>query len=135
MPSYRAERISQQIHQQVSIMLEREMADPRLAGVNVTHVQMSGDLRIAKIFVAPNRAGDQATREMMDGLAHAQGYFRRQIAGILDLRFAPEIRFILDHAIEKGEHFLHVLDELHTAESLPSTIPTKGKRRKSDDRR
>jgi ribosome-binding factor A len=134
MPSYRAERISQQIHQQVSIMLEREMADPRLAGTNITHVQMSGDLRIAKIFVAPNRAGEQATREMMDGLAHAQGYIRRQIAGSLDLRFAPEIRFLLDHAIEKGEHFLRVLDELHAEEPSPSHIPTKGRRRKADRR-
>lgn len=132
MPSYRAERISQQIHQQVSIMLEREMADPRLVGVNVTHVQVSGDLRIAKIFVAPNREGEQATREMMDGLVHAQGYFRRQIASMLDLRFAPEIHFLLDHAIEKGERFLHALNELHAEQASLSTIPTKGRRRKTD---
>lgn len=112
MPSYRAERISQQIHQHISIMLEREVADPRLAGTNVTRVQVSGDLRIAKIFVAPNGAGDQATREMMNGLEHANGYFRRQIAAMLDLRFAPEIRFVLDPAIEKGERFLQALEEI-----------------------
>lgn len=117
MPSYRAERISQEIHQHISIMLEREVADPRLVGTNVTHVQVSGDLRIAKIFVAPNSAGEQATREMMDGLEHAKGYFRRQIAAILDLRFAPEIRFLLDASIEKGERFLQALEEIHTQES------------------
>ena len=117
MPSYRAERIGQQIHQHVSIMLEREVSDPRLAGANVTHVQVSGDLRLAKIFVAPNSAGEDATREMMDGLAHATGYFRHQIAGVLDLRFAPEIRFLLDPAIEKGERFLHALEQIHAEES------------------
>ena len=117
MPSYRAERIGQQIHLHVSIMLEREVSDPRLAGANVTHVQVSGDLRIAKIFVAPNSAGEDATREMMDGLAHATGYFRNQIAGVLDLRFAPEIRFLLDQAIEKGERFLHALEQIHAEES------------------
>ena len=116
MPSYRAERISQQIHQIVSILLDREMADPRLAGTNVTRVEMSGDLRIAKIFVAPN--GDaETTRAMMDGLAHANGYVRRQIAKNLDLRIAPEIRFLLDHSIEKGERFLKTLEELHAAEN------------------
>lgn len=112
MPSYRAERISQQIHQHVSMMLERHVSDPRLAGANVTHVQVSGDLRLAKIFVAPNSAGEDATREMMDGLEHAKGYFRRQLAGLLALRFAPELRFALDPAIEKGERFLQALDEI-----------------------
>ena len=122
MPSYRAERISQQIHQQVSIMLEREIADQRLIGVNVTRVQISGDLRYAKIFVAPNSAGETATREMLDGLEHATRYFRRRIAENLDLRFAPEIRFLVDHAIENGERFLRALEELHTEEQaqLPS---------------
>lgn len=98
-------------------MLEREVADPRLVGANVTHVEVSGDLRIAKIFVAPNSAGDEATREMLDGLEHAKGYFRRQLAAILDLRFAPEIRFLLDRSIEKGERFLQALEEIHAQAS------------------
>ncbi len=137
MPSYRAERISQQIHQHISIMLERQVADPRLIGANVTHVQVSGDLRIAKIFVAPNSAGEQATREMMHGLEHANGYFRRQIAAMLDLRFAPEIRFLLDRSIEKGERFLQALEEIHAQESQPreaKRILKEGKRRKTADR-
>ena len=136
MPSYRAERVSQQIHQHISIMLERQVSDPRLVGANVTRVLVSGDLRIAKIFVAPNSAGEDATREMMDGLEHAKGYFRRQIAGTLDLRLAPEIRFLLDPAIEKGERFLQVLEQIHAEEQAKQNqenIPTKGKRRKTDD--
>jgi ribosome-binding factor A len=127
MPSYRAERIGQQIHQIVSILLDREMADPRLAGTNVTHVQVSGDLRVAKIFVAPN--GDQATtRDMLDGLEHAAGFVRRQIARNLELRVAPEVRFVLDTSIEKGERFLRALEQLHAEEQVDQTnIPTKGK--------
>jgi ribosome-binding factor A len=80
--------------------------------VNVTRVEMTGDLRHAKIFVAPVSGDAAATREMMDGLAHATGFFRRQIAANLDLKFAPEIRFLLDHAIEKGERFLQVLEQV-----------------------
>lgn len=130
MPSYRAERIGQQIHQIVSILLDREMADPRLAGTNVTHVQVSGDLRVAKIFVAPN--GDQATtRAMLDGLEHAAGFVRRQIARNLELRFAPEVRFFLDTSIEKGERFLQALEKLHEDEQAQTS--TKG-RPTTDDR-
>jgi len=121
MPGYRAERVSQEIQQQISIMFMREVSDPRLAGANVTRVEVSGDLRYAKIFVAPIKDDPEATREMMDALDNATGFFRRQLAQYLDLRFAPEIRFLLDRAIEKGEHFLAVLSqvqaELHTAES------------------
>lgn len=141
MSSYRAERVSQQIHQHISILVEREVADPRLAGVNVTRVQVSGDLRIAKILVAPNSAGADATREMMDGLEHAKGFFRRQLARNLDLRLAPEIRFLVDHAIEKGERFLKVLEQVqaeeHTAKETDhaiKNISTKGNRRQTDDR-
>jgi ribosome-binding factor A len=126
MPGYRAERASQQIHQQVSMMFERGVSDPRLVGVNVTRVQVSGDLRNAKIFVAPMRGDEQATRDMMDALDRASGYFRRQIALALDLKFAPEIRFILDHAIEKGEHFLQVLEQVQAEEQEHAK---KGKRR------
>lgn len=128
MPSYRAERISRQIHHQVSIMLEGEMNDPRLLGALVTHVEMSGDLRHAKIFVAPNQAGAEATREMMAGLEHATGYVRRQIAENLDLRFAPEIRFVIDTSYVQGERFLRALAEIHTHELSPEPNQTTRRR-------
>ena len=96
-------------------MFAREVSDPRLENLNVTQVQVSGDLRIAKIFVTPREDAD-ATREMMDALAHANAYIRHQLAQVLDLRFAPEIRFQLDYSIEKGEHFLRVLDEVEQEE-------------------
>ena len=137
MPGYRAERVSQQIQQQVSIMFTRQVSDPRLAGVNVTRVEVTGDLRIAKIFVAPIKDDKEATEEMMEALENATGFFRREIAGNLDLRFAPEIRFLLDRAIEKGEHFLQVLSqvqaELHATE--PSEPASKRTQTKMKSRR
>ena len=117
MPSYRAERMSHQVQQQVSIMFTRGVSDPRLAGANVTRVETSGDLRYVKIYIAPIRGDSEATDEMMAALDHATGFFRHEIAGNLDLKFAPEIRFILDHAIEKGEHFLEVLEQIHQQET------------------
>ena len=115
MTSHRPERVSERIHQEISVMFAREVSDPRLENLNVTQVQVSGDLRIAKIFVTPREDAD-ATREMMDALAHANAYIRHQLAQVLDLRFAPEIRFQLDYSIEKGEHFLRVLDEVEQEE-------------------
>jgi ribosome-binding factor A len=53
---------------------------------------------------------------MMDTLERATGFFRHRIARSLDLRFAPEMRFVLDHAIEKGERFLQALEQVHAEE-------------------
>jgi ribosome-binding factor A len=68
---------------------------------------------------------------MLDGLEHAAGFVRRQIARNLELRFAPEVRFFLDTSIEKGERFLKTLEELHAEEQAKTS--TKG-RPTTDDR-
>ncbi len=115
MAGHRAERLAVRVQQEISVMLDREISDPRLANVNVTRVEVTGDLRIAKVYVAPS-SPDTDEKEMMDALARAARYFRRQLAGSLDLRFAPEIRFYRDRSIEMGEHFLQVLEQVQREE-------------------
>lgn len=131
MPGYRAERMSQQVQQQVSIMFTRQVSDPRFAGANVTRVETSRDLRYVKIFVAPIKGDEAATKEMMQALDRATGFFRREIAGNLDLKFAPEIRFLLDRAIEKGERFLQILEQIHQEEPKPGDAEERPSRRAS----
>jgi ribosome-binding factor A len=115
MSSHRPERLSERIHQEVSVMLAREVSDPRLENLNVTRVDVSGDLRIAKIYVIVHGDEDEIA-ETMDALKRASGYFRHRLAQNIDLRFAPEIRFYVDRSIEKGEHFLQVLQQVHEEE-------------------
>jgi len=115
MAGHRSERISQRIHEEVSLILSREIQDPQIAGVNVTHVEVSGDLRVAKIFVtAPVDA--QEAEIVMDGLERASRYFRRRLAENMELRLVPEVRFVLDYSIAKGERFLQVLDQVQAEE-------------------
>ncbi len=115
MAGHRAERLAVRVQQEISVMLDREISDPRLANVNVTRVEVTGDLRIAKVYVTPSTP-DPDEKEMMDALARAARYFRRQLAGSLELRFAPEIRFYRDRSIEMGEHFLQVLEQVEREE-------------------
>ncbi len=117
MASHRTERVGERIHRELSVMLGREISDPRLAGINVTRVEVTGDLRLAKVYVAP-REGDQAAeqKEMMDALKHAAGYFRHTLAESMDMRYTPELRFYLDYSIERGEHFIEVLKEVEAEE-------------------
>ena len=129
MGSHRPERVSERIHQEISVIFAREVSDPRLENLNVTRVDVSGDLRIAKIFVAPRGDAD-ATRETMDALTRAAGYFRMRLAKNLDLRFAPEIRFQLDQSIEKGERFLQVLEQVEAEERQRMKSTNKQMKRK-----
>lgn len=115
MPAHRPERVSERIHQEISLMLDREISDPRLENVNITRVEVSSDLRHATVLVA-QRGDDADETEMMDALARAAGYFRHRLAKGLALRFAPEIRFQLDRSIEMGERFLQVLEQVQAEE-------------------
>ncbi len=111
MAGHRAERASQEILQLVSVMFTREVSDPRLAGVTVTRVQVSDDLRLAKLFIAPG-ATPTATKEMLRELEHARNYFRRTITGALNLKFAPDVRFLEDRAYGKSQRFFETLDQI-----------------------
>jgi ribosome-binding factor A len=122
MAGHRAERISEQIRLEISVMFSRELSDPRLIGISVTQVQVTGDLRLAKIYVAP-RDTKAETAAMMDALHHATGYFRRQIATAIDMRFAPEIRFYTDKAVIPGERLMQVLDQVQKEERAAEMPP------------
>ncbi len=128
MPGYRTQRVSERIHQEISVLFERGMSDPRLVGVHVTRVEVTGDLRLAKIFVAPIKDSPEETKEMMDGLEHANGFIRHYLAQAIDLKFALEVRFLLDRAYEKAEHVLQVLDQVEAEEKQRNQ---KGKKRTS----
>lgn len=129
MAGHRAERLAVRVQQEISVMLDREISDPRLANVNVTRVEVTGDLRLAKVYVTPSTP-DVDEKEMMDALARAARYFRRQLAGSLELRFAPEIRFYRDRSIEMGEHFLQVLEEVEREERATAKARTGTPRRR-----
>jgi ribosome-binding factor A len=118
MSGHRQERVGERIREEITLMLGREVQDPRLANINVTRVEVSGDKRLAKIFVSA-RESENESREMMDALARAARYFRRRLAENMDMRLTPEIRFQLDYSIQKGERFLQVLEQVQAEQRQP----------------
>ncbi len=130
MAGHRSERVGERIHQEISVLLQREISDPRLADVNVTRVTVTGDLRIAKIYVT-SRDPSADPKEMMDALTRASGYFRRHLAASMDLRYTPEIRFYFDRSIQAGEHFLQVLEQVQAEQQAAASKPS---RRRTKDK-
>lgn len=111
----RTERIGDQIKSEVSDIIARRLNDPRIGFVTVTAVEVSEDLRHAKVFVSVY--GDEKVKDQtMKGLKSAAGFIRGEVGHRLSIKFTPEIVFNLDRSMEKAEHVLGILGEIEKAE-------------------
>ncbi len=104
----RVERLQELIKQEMSKMLLKEIKDPRIGFVTVTDVEVTGDLREAKIYVSV-MGGEEKIQESLEGLQSALGFIRREIGRRIRLRFTPEISFALDTSLDYGEHIQKLL--------------------------
>jgi ribosome-binding factor A len=111
MATRRQRRVAEQIHRQLSLLLLREVRDPRLADVTITEVRMTPDLLIARIYFTV--LGDSTRQqEAVAALDHANGFLRTQLAGQVRLRCAPELIFELDSSAEYGRRIDELLDQI-----------------------
>ncbi|MBC7263167.1 MAG: 30S ribosome-binding factor RbfA [Chloroflexi bacterium] len=101
MANRRQRRVSDLIHHEVSDLLSRKMKDPRLEHVTVTGVEITADLKLARVYVTVLGEAEE-TKAALDGLEHARGFIRRELAHALDLRFVPDLEFRLDEAFYRG---------------------------------
>ncbi|MDF0642879.1 MAG: 30S ribosome-binding factor RbfA [Nitrospira sp.] len=108
----RADRVADQIRMEVADILMRKIKDPRVKSVTVTDVELTSDLRIARVFVTA-LGSDEETREVFTGLASVAGFVRGELGRRLTLRYLPEIIFVKDVSGPRGDRVLRLLDELH----------------------
>ncbi|MBD2002648.1 MULTISPECIES: 30S ribosome-binding factor RbfA [Cyanophyceae] len=111
--SRRVSRVSALIKREISQLLLQEIKDDRVGAgmVSVTDVDVSGDLQHAKIFVSIYGT-DEAKAETMEGLKAATGFVRRELGQRLGLRRTPEIMFLEDESLERGDRLLSLINQL-----------------------
>ena len=110
--AYRIERVNSLIRQEISQLLQRQVKDPRLGNfIAVTEVSTSADLKHAKVFVS-SMGSEEEKQEALNALASASGFFRRELGKSLKLRRIPELSFIWDDSIERGDHLLQLIDRV-----------------------
>lgn len=96
-----------------------ELKDPRISPMlSILKIDLSNDLSYCKVYVSAVEGVEQ-TDESVKGLKSASGFIRREIAHRLNLRKAPEFKFIADHSID---HSMHINDLLHQV--MPSEPET-----------
>ncbi|MGI0488721.1 30S ribosome-binding factor RbfA [Pantanalinema rosaneae CENA516] len=109
----RVARVAEQIKREVSLMLLNDIKDDRVGAgmVSVTEVDVSGDLQHAKIFVSIY-GSNEAKAETMAGLKSATGFVRSELGQRIRLRRTPEVVFLEDDSLERGDRVLSLLNRL-----------------------
>jgi ribosome-binding factor A len=125
----RLDKVTEAIRQEASIIIHDELKDPRLGFVTVTRVEMTPDLRQAKIFYSV-LGKDEDYKRTRDALESALGYIRRLIAERVQLRLAPEIMFREDRSAEHVFRIQQILDEINE-QAKPAQVKEAGAARKS----
>ncbi len=108
MSQLRVEKLQELMKQEISQIILRELKDPRIGFVTVTDVEVTGDLREAKIYVSI-MGGEKQVEECWRGLQSSLGYIRREIGRRIRLRFTPELSFALDKSLDYSAHIQELL--------------------------
>lgn len=123
----RSERVAAAIQEEVSNILHDELNDPRLGFVTIVRVEITPDLRYAKIFYSV-LGNDEAYAKTQKALDSALGFIRHLVAERLQLRFAPEIMFREDKSSEYSVRIQEVLDEIKAEKENNAKVPKRTRR-------
>ncbi len=97
----RSDRVGDLIREVISEMILRDLRDPRLETVTITEVEVTADLKLARIFFSA-RGDSVRERAALQGLEGAAGFIKKNLGRELRLRYMPELMFQLDRSFEYG---------------------------------
>jgi ribosome-binding factor A len=109
----RASRVGDQIRAELAELLSREVHDPGIGFLTITHVKVSPDLQQARAYYT-TIGDDKARSESARALERATPFLRRHIGRRLRLKRVPELTFSRDASIEKGDRIEQILQQLNT---------------------
>ncbi len=111
----RAERFARRIQEELVGILP-ELQDPRIVDVDitVTQVRVSGDLGSAHVLIAVDTTDEKKRRKLLEGLAKAEPFLRRQLAGAIDAKKTPTVRFSIDDTDSRAGRVEQLLQEIAT---------------------
>jgi ribosome-binding factor A len=107
--THRPQRIGDQMKRELAQLLQFEVSDPRLNGVTIIDVIMSKDLSNAKVYFSI--LNEEDVPEAKAAFKGATGFFRKQIAGLMDLRIVPQLSFMYDASILNAQKMSTLIDQ------------------------
>lgn len=111
MTSRRLLKAAEAIREVVSMAILADLKDPRIQNVTVTFVEMSPDMRFAKVHVSV--MGNEGQQKLsLRGLESASGYLQSKVANRIDTRYTPRLQFVLDQGVKKSLEISRILHEV-----------------------
>ena len=112
MANFRVDRVKQSILREVNDIVRNEVRDPRVEGITITDVELSGDLQQAKIFYSTLNNDEDAKTDTQTGLERATGLIRKELGSRLTTYHTPEIEFRRDESVEYGSRIDELLNQI-----------------------
>ena len=115
----RTDRIATEVMREVEKMIREDVSDPRTDCMfSITHVDVTRDLRYAKVYISIYEEDKRAP--MMKALKTAAGFIRHKLGRRVQLRYTPELLFELDTTIEYGVHIASLINQVRSTEGSQS---------------
>jgi len=122
MSSRRLLKAAAAVRQVVSMAILTDLKDPRVRDVTVTHVEMTPDMREAKVYVSI--MGDATRQDLsLRGLQNARGFLQSKIAERIETRYTPRLRFIVDMGVKRSIEVAEILDRVLAEDKSPAEQP------------
>lgn len=131
MSSRRILKAAEAIRQVVSTAILLELRDPRVSDVTVTRVEVSPDMRYAKVHVSV--MGDEAKQKLcLKGLQNSAGFLQQKVNEGIDTRYVPRLQFVLDQGVKNAAAVAAILREVLPAKESPGDSAAAGQENSDD---
>ena len=114
--SHRPDRLAALVRETLAELIVKELKDPRISFVTLTDVRVSADCSSASIRFSC-LGTEEEKKKALDGLNSARGFLRSSMAGTLQLRITPELRFYVDRGLEHAARIDKILGNLEIPEA------------------
>jgi len=112
----RAVRVGDLLQREISNIVETELKDPRIGFLTITRVNLSNDLKLAHVYYSVLGTVEQKEKSA-EGLRSAKGFIKKLLGQRTRLKYLPDILFVFDDSLEKGEQMQSILEELKDEEA------------------
>ncbi len=109
-PYKRAQRVSDLLREEIAEIVMKKLKDPRLGFLTITGVDITDDLKIAKVYVSILKGEERETN--LDILNSAKGFIRSEIARRVRMKTIPSLEFRIDESIEHGDRIDRLLKDI-----------------------
>lgn len=116
MTNHRSHRLGGEIQRELSDLIRSDLKDPRIGFVTITNVDVSGDLRHAKVYISI-MGNEKEKKDTIIGLEKASGFMRTELSKRIKVRYMPELHFRIDESLDYSEKINSILSKVKEAQS------------------